>query len=303
MLVVNTRPRQGARLGELARQELQSRGVRLDELLAVEAPAQLGEVIRGAVAAGARTLVVGGGDGTFSTAANALAGTEIVLGVLPLGTGNDFARSLGIPLALAGACAVVAAGAATRVDLGRTGERYFVNAASVGVTSDMTRSLRERPRLKQGLGRLAYPTVAVGKALASHAFAVELESDGSRLTLRALEVVIGNGRYHGAGRVIAPDASIQDHVLDLYAILSGHEPARVWRDLLVLARVARKLRAGRHVADPLVLHLRTPRVHLTATPRKAIDLDGELWGRTPALFECVPDALRVLAPAREGPGR
>ncbi|MGI5865050.1 MAG: diacylglycerol kinase family protein [Myxococcales bacterium] len=211
-----------------------------------------------------------------------------ILSVLPLGTGNDFARSLGVPSRLVEACAVVAQGKLAQVDLGRAGERYFINAASIGGTSEMTVSLRQRPRRKKGLGRLAYPTVALGKALAKRAFTVALDTDGARLTLRALEVVVGNGRYHCAGLIIAPEASLQDHVLDLYAILSGHEPGQAWRDLLVLARVARKLRAGRHVADPLVLHMRTPRVRLDADPDQVLDLDGELRGRTPVLLECVP---------------
>lgn len=297
VLIVNTRARHGGRQLEIVRRELESRGVRLAAVFPVDAPERLARVVAEAVRSGARTLIVGGGDGTFSTVANALAGSDTILGALPLGTGNDFARSLGVPFRLGEACAVVARGRLAKVDLGRAGERFFINAASIGVTSEMTVSLRQRPGLKKGLGRLAYPTVALGKALAKRAFTVGLETDGARLTLQALEVVVGNGRYHGAGLIIAPEANLRDHVLDLYAILSGHEPGQLWRDLLVLARVAKGLRAGRHVADPLVLHMRTRQVRLEASPGQALDLDGELRGRTPVLLECVPDALRVILPA------
>jgi YegS/Rv2252/BmrU family lipid kinase len=296
--LVNARARGGA--GELARARdaLVRRGVALAAAHEVADAAALRRLVRDALARGADRVVVGGGDGTISAAAGVLAGTEAALGVLPLGTANDFARSLRIPADLERAAAVIARGRVRTVDVGRAGRRAFLNAASVGVSSALTRRLG--PELKRRAGKLAYP-VAGAAAATAPPFRARIEWDGEALELRALQIVVGNGRYHGGGRLVAPGARIDDRALDLYVVAAPGKRAagargRV-RELAALARYAFRLLRGRHLEDPAVLHARAARVAVRTVPALEVDADGELAGRTPVDFRIDPAALRVLAPA------
>jgi YegS/Rv2252/BmrU family lipid kinase len=299
VLVVNARARNGAAELERAREALARRGVTLAAAHRVDDPALLRRTLRAELARGADKIVVGGGDGTLSCAAGLLAGTGAVLAVLPLGTANDFARSLGIPDDLSRAAAIAARGRVRRVDVGRAGRRAFLNAASVGASSAVTRRLH--PELKRRAGKLAYP-VAGAAALGERPFRARIEWDDEVLELRALQIVIGNGRYHGGGRIVAPRARIDDRALDLYVVAApsrrgGGVRGRV-RELAALAGYALRLVRGRHVEDPRVLHAQAARVSLRTEPPLEIDVDGELDGRTPVEFRIDPGALRVLAPAR-----
>jgi YegS/Rv2252/BmrU family lipid kinase len=298
VLVVNARARSGAAELERARAALARHGVALAAAHRVDDPALLRRTLRAELARGAEKVVVGGGDGTLSAAAGLLAGTGATLAVLPLGTANDFARSLGIPDDLSRAAAIAARGRVRTVDVGRAGRRAFLNAASVGASSAVTRRLH--PELKRRVGKLAYP-VAGAAAVGERPFRARIEWDGEVLELRALQIVIGNGRYHGGGRIVAPRARIDDRRLDLYVLAAPSRRAGVGgriREIAALARYALRLARGRHVEDPRVLHAQAARVSLRTEPPLEIDVDGELDGRTPVEFRIDPGALRVLAPAR-----
>jgi diacylglycerol kinase family enzyme len=184
------------------------------------------------------------------------------------------------------------------VDVGRAGRRAFLNAASVGVSSALTRRLGGE--LKRRAGALAYPVAGVAAAGAPP-FRARIEWDGEALELRALQIVVGNGRYHGGGRLVAPRARIDDRALDVYVVAAPARrrpgAARRLRELAALARYAIGLARGRHVEDPGVLHARASRVAVHTTPPLEIDADGELAGHTPAVFRVEAGALRVIAGA------
>jgi YegS/Rv2252/BmrU family lipid kinase len=298
VLVVNASARSGAAEVDRARAALLRRSVALAAVHDVRDPALLRATLRRELARGARRIVVGGGDGTVSCAANVLAGTPAVLAILPLGTANDFARSLGIPTDLGRAAGVVAAGRVRRVDLGRAGRRAFVNAASVGVSSALTRRLRSG--LKRSAGTLAYPVAGIASA-GERPFRARLDVDGDSVELRALQIVVGNGRYHGGGRLVAPRARIDDRALDVYVVTApsrrGAGARGRVRELAALARYAVRLAQGRHVEDPGVLHAQAARVALETVPPREIDADGEIAGETPVVFRVDPGALRVLVPS------
>ena len=228
-------------------------------------PRDLRRALREAVTAGAPLVVIAGGDGTLSLAATELAGTSTALGVLPSGTANDFARSLGIPDDLDAAAALIAAGHLREVDVGLADGRPFLNAASVGLGVAVTRRLSQR--LKRWAGKLAYPVAAGREALSTRPFRVRLQVDGERRAVRVFQLVVGNGRYHGAGTLVAPDARPDDGKLHVYAILAAPRPqqdgatrlGRRWRWLARLARATLSLR-GRRPRDPReVLTLSAPR--------------------------------------------
>jgi len=302
VLVVNTKSRSGKEAFEQAREALNARGVPLLSCHALSHPRRMPQVLAEALSQGARRILVGGGDGTVSCALPHLLGRQVTLGVLPLGTGNDFARSLGIPASVEEGCEVIAQGYSARVDVGLANGRPFLNAASLGLATAIARRLTKR--LKQRMGRLAYPVAAATQLGELQPFRVRMKADSQSLELEALQLVVGNGRYHGAGNMVAPEAALDDRRLHVYAITapsaeSGREGTGLGQleDLATLARVAMSLRSGHHVEHPAVTYLRTSRLFVEAEPVQDVNADGELIGHTPMLFELVPAALRVYAPA------
>lgn len=290
-LLVNVQARRGEASLVGAMRALAERGIPVALSRELGEPERIPALVEEAIAAGATRLVVGGGDGTLSAVADAARG-RIVLGVLPLG-----ARSLGIPADVDGACGVIATGRVARLDAGRIDGRLFLNAASLGVSAAVTHRLN--PAAKRRLGRLAFPLAAAAGWWGHRSFRVRLAADARTLDLAVLQVVIGNGRFHGGGRLVAPEATLADARLDVYAILAAGPAgaAARARDLLALARVGAKTASGAHVDDRAVIHERTARLALTAHPPQDIDVDGELRARTPATFAVEPGALRVLVPA------
>lgn len=295
--MVNARSRSGERVFKAACERLRNLGVPLATATAVHDPVRLPEAVREAVAGGHELVILGGGDGSVSSVVDFLADEDVTLGLLPLGTANDFARTLGIPVGVEGACETVAGGKVVDVDLGLSGDNYYVNVASVGLSVGVTEALT--PRLKKTAGALAYGVAAFGAFLRHEPFAARLEfpeGDHEPVTCeRLLQVAVGNGRFYGGGLVVAPGSSIDDRNLDVYAIEHGRR-----RDLL---KVARHLRSGDFVRQRGVRHYRTPRLRLETRPGLQINVDGELVARTPQEFSVAPNALKVLVPQESSAAR
>jgi diacylglycerol kinase (ATP) len=293
VLVVNSGSRSGRRDFEVARRRLTELGLPLAGAHALDDPGELPGVVDDAIAAGARLLVVGGGDGTVSLLASRLARADVVLGLLPTGTANDLARTLRVPTDLAAACDVVVNGRVARVDLGRIGDDAFVNVASVGLAAGVTRALS--PRLKRTLGAAAYPVAAVRAYRRHRPFRARLEfPDGDHEPVDLddlLQVAVANGRFYGGGNVVAPDAGIDDQLLDVYAIPRGTAWQR-WQ-------VARHFVSGAFVENDHVLHLTTRSVRLITEPALPINVDGELSASTPELFGLLGKGLEVMVPDRK----
>jgi len=252
--------------------------------------AELAGTLDQVMADGHDLVVVGGGDGTVSYAAGRLAGTGIVLGVLPLGTANDLARTLEIPNDLAGACAALADGKVVDIDLGRANGQPFLNVASVGLSVGVTETLS--PRLKRYLGPVAYGVAAV-RAYARHKpFRARLEfpeGDHEALELEdMLQVAVGNGRHYGGGNTVSPTAGIDDHTLDIYAI-----PGAPLREHV---RIARLLKDGSFVERDGVYHLTSRRVRLVTEPPMPVNLDGEIVTATPTDFTIERNVVHVVVP-------
>ncbi len=287
-LVVNTRSRSGETAFDVAAQLLPQLGVPLAVTHALAEPRRLPKVVGGALRAGCDLIVVGGGDGSIGCVVDLLAHHDAALGVLPVGTANDFARTLGIPFEIKQACETVASGALVDVDLGQVGSDYYVNVASVGVSAAVARSLASG--LKRWLGMLAYPT-ATARALVRHRpFSARLtfpDVDYEPVELqKVLQLSVGNGRFYGGGCVVSPGSGIDDRMLDVYAIEAGP-----YRELF---RVLRRLRGGAHMQSHLVSHFQTRSIHVETLPAMPINVDGEILTSTPATFSLAPNALRVL---------
>lgn len=291
-LLVNLNARRGRELLAPAQRALAATGLRV-QALAVSAPREAGALLRGEVERGAPYVVVGGGDGTLSHAANLLRGTATALGVLPLGTGNTFARSVGVPLDLVGAAQVVAWGETAAVDVGLletglpgTGERAFLNSVALGLSAEIARSLT--PPLKRRLGLLAWPAVGLGTLRRHRALDLELATgprtpDRETLRLHTHQLLIANGRYVAGPLRAAPDASVADHRLDVLAFGQGR--------LLSLLRAGLGWTAGRPA-----LRLSAREVTVRLPGRAWASIDGELLAVTRLDLRVQPGALRVRVP-------
>jgi diacylglycerol kinase (ATP) len=289
-IVINAGSRRGAAAHELAVDTMQKAGVPISSVHRVLSGAELAGTLDQVIADGHDLVVVGGGDGTVACAAGRVAGTNIVLGVLPLGTANDFARTLEIPNDLAEACAAIADGKVVDIDLGRADGQPFLNVASVGLSVGVTEALS--PRLKRHIGPLAYG-VATLQAYARHKpFRARLEfpeGDHEPLELEhLLQVAVGNGRHYGGGNTVSPTAGIDDHTLDIYAILAGPLREHV--------SIARLLKDGSFIKHDRVYHLTSRQVRLITEPPLPVNLDGEIATVTPTDFTVQRNAVHVVVP-------
>ncbi|HMD95691.1 MAG TPA: diacylglycerol kinase family protein [Trebonia sp.] len=274
----------------------------LDELrrggLSVAGQLEIGEIERlsGMLRApdgGPRLIIAAGGDGTVGAVADCLAANDSVLGILPLGTSNDFARSLGIPIDPRQAAALLTQGKVARVDLGRLlapGEppRHFVHAATAGLNVTFAR-LATRASVRERFGYLTY-LVAAGHAFRERsAFDCELRYRGrtEKLTLTQLSVMNAPA-FAGSLGLSVEGSDLDDRLLDVLAF----EDMPTHR--LLLAATSLLLPGVRPLAGVRALHVSKLHVH-TSKPL-AVALDGEVMGRLPGDFDVVGDALRVVTP-------
>jgi diacylglycerol kinase (ATP) len=287
-LVVNTRSRRGRRLYPAVRARLRDAGLDLLGSFPAGEPGGLDAALTGAMRLQPDLLIVGGGDGTICEAARRLAHRDVALGLLPLGTTNNFARTLGIPLNLPAAIGVLAAGKVADVDLGQAGEVIFANLVSTGLSAQVAATVPHQ--LKRVLGRAAYPLTALAGLPRHRPLRATITVGEQRHTLATHQLNIANGSFHG-GRPITGDASADDRLLLVYP-LGG--PSR----RALLGSTARHAIAGarRTMQEPAFLAVRE--LWLDTDPPLPLDVDGEIRGRTPTRIALAPNALRVMvAPA------
>lgn len=285
VLVVNKHSRRGKELHAEAKRLLEGRGIELDDRFSSPHQRDVCGGIPDAIKAGHRLIIVGGGDGTLSAAFSHIAKTEAVLGILPCGTANSFARSLGIPVDLDAAIDVIVSGKVVDVDLGRVGEHYFSTVASVGLAAKIARHM---PRLlKKYLGRLAYPVVAIAQLRRFGAFQCTIVAPGQRHVVSALEVRVANAPYQG-GVAVAKEADAESRDL-VVKVTTG-------RSIGKLIRVWLRTTAGLSVDPEDVMVLRADRFSIDASPRQYVSVDGEAYIRTPFEACVAKQALLVMVP-------
>jgi diacylglycerol kinase (ATP) len=284
VLVVNTRSRRGARLYQDAGRQLEAAGFGLLGSFAVSPPGQLETSLAAALDLEPDLLIAGGGDGTLSVAARHLAYRDVALGVVPLGTTNNFARTLGIPLTVTGAVGVLARGKVADVDLGQVNGTFFANLVSVGLSGHVAATVR--PGLKRLLGRAAYPLTAVARLPRHVPFRAVITAGGQDHATTTHQLNIANGSFH-AGRPITGDASADDRLLLAYTLGGSRRPALIGATTRHVLTGARRTRA-----EPAFLA--TSDLWLRTEPPLPLDIDGEIGGETPARITLAPNALRVM---------
>ncbi len=251
-----------------------------------ELAARAADALRG----GCDSLVAAGGDGTIHAVVNALAPNfgRVCLGILPLGTGNDLARTLALPLDPAEALEVALGGAERRLDLIRaatpTQTFWCVNAATGGFTGQVHEALTDE--IKAWWGPLAYVRGAANVLpnLTGYQTSIKVD-DGPLDQVEALNVIVANGRTAGGGLQVAPRANPEDGLLDLVTVR--------YAPLLDLTAVAALLLAGDYLGSDQVLHQTARSVRVVSTPGMWFSIDGELLTNEPITFTVVPHALRV----------
>ena len=244
----------------------------------------LAEVIRNEAKA-LDGVVIAGGDGTVNGALPALLDVGRPFGILPIGTANDLALTLGIPTDPTAAAATIVAGHTRRIDLGKVNEVHFLNVASIGLSVDIAQ--RQDPELKQQWGVLSYAVAAISTLGEAEKFHATIRCDNDREDVEAFQIAVGNGVHYGGGMKIAPDAAIDDGFLDVYALAT-----RTVADLVVLAPT---LLTGKQGARDDVIVMRGRKVSIETPSPMPVNTDGEVTTETPAVFSVIREALEVFA--------
>ncbi|MGL4965710.1 MAG: lipid kinase [Inquilinus sp.] len=243
-------------------------------------------------AAAVECVIIGGGDGTLNRAAPALMETRMPLGILPLGTANDLARTLELPADPVAAAQVIVDGRLRSIDLGEVNGRPFFNVASLGMGVELAKSLDGDT--KKRWGRFGYALAALRLVRRLERFSVEIRGDdGTALRCKSIQIAVGNGRYYGGGMTIAENAAPDDGMLDVYSIEVDH-----W---LWLAAMYPSFRAGRHGRWDEVHAFRCRSVEIRTRRPRDINTDGEVTTHTPATFRVLPRAVRVFSPPLSPP--
>ena len=278
----------GKRWPELRRRASEL-GLRGEEVLS-EFPGHLAQV---AGESQGSLLVVIGGDGTVNEVVNGVAGTEAEIAVLPGGTGQDFGRTHGIPRSFDDAVRVALDGATRTIDLGRVElddgtRRFFANVASAGMSGAVARRANAMSKRFGGRATFFYALTREFLAWQNTDVVVELEG-GVRREGPMHDVIVANGRFHGGGMKLAPDARQDDGAFDVVTIGDVTK--------LDFLTTAPKLYSGRYLSHPKVELLRSSSAAISAAEQLPLEVDGEPVGMTPARFEVVPSAVRLRVPA------
>lgn len=246
--------------------------------------AEAAELARQAVADGVDAVVACGGDGLVNLVLQAAQGSDVPAGILPAGTGNDVARTLGIPLGDPAAAAErLLAWRPRPMDLARVGDRHFATVLAAGFDA-IVNERANKMRWPRGQMRYNLATIAELRTFSPIHYTIDIDGESRRLD--AMLVAVGNGPSFGGGLRIAEGARIDDGLLDLVVIGPMTKPE--------LIKTYPKLFKGTHVHHPAFQRLRARKVTIAA-PGIVAYADGERWGRLPLTVEAVPDAVEVLA--------
>lgn len=230
-------------------------------------------------------VAVGGGDGTLISALRGVLACGLPLGIIPLGTFNDLARTLEVPAEPVEAVRVITAGNKRKIDVGRVGESYFVNEASIGISTRIAR--RQTPEVKKKFGLLGIVGTTLTALRYSRPFRVTVNYDGREETFRTLQVTVANSHHFG-GLLTNKEAAVDDGWLDLYSLEIGHW----WQVLPILGPLLRRdIAHSKHVRSR-----RARRFEVSTSRPHHVFADGEPAGMTPATFDVLAQAVEIFVP-------
>jgi YegS/Rv2252/BmrU family lipid kinase len=258
-------------------------------------PADATAWAREAVGASYDVVIAAGGDGTVGQVADGLAGTDVALGILPVGSGNVLARDLGLsrvgtlnPFALESAAQLLLDSEPRRVDLGWANGRHFFNWAGVGFGAEITREVEGQPGVKRRLGIVGTIVFAFMTLSTYAGTRATVRIDGRLVSRRLILAVVSNIQLYGRYFQIAPRALLDDGLLDVSCFHGQGALTTLYHVITVLLR--------RHVGDPRVSYYQAREVMIDTSRPLSVELDGEPFGTTPLLIRVVPKALTLLLP-------
>jgi diacylglycerol kinase (ATP) len=231
-------------------------------------------------------VILAGGDGTMSSAAGSLSECGLALGILPMGTANDLARTLKIPESIESAAAIIAEGRLHTIDLGKVNDHWFINAAHIGLGVKVNRNLTRD--LKSRWGRFSYARSLIDAFDSMRPYRADIVCDGEEFSVRSIHITVANGRFYGGGMALSKEASVDDHKLRIFSL----EPQSFWSLLshsVVILGGQLKGREGVWLRSGESLRIQTSRP-------MDIYADGEFISRTPAHFRLQPNSLQVYVP-------
>ena len=283
-IVCRLKSRNGLAYYERLHDELPKRGVHITAGHTVSGRKELKRVVRAAVKTGAEIVVVIGGDGTQTAAVGEFVHTKSILAVVPGGTGNSFALSLGIEN-LEMAIDAIITGKEERIDVGIVNGTHFANFATIGFLAEA--AAQASAPLKRVFGPVAYGIAAVRELFQAKPFRMQVRWKGGELDLETYQAIVANGRYFGR-QALTPDAGVHSGELAFFAV-EGLSHADAIRTGAALLRGEQTKLEGAHFFSARKLEIRT-------TPKQRLDIDGHSLGKTPARFKVETEALRVLVP-------
>lgn len=259
----------------------------------IQTTAQSGDAqkfARRAVTDGCELILSAGGDGTLNEIVNGIAeqNSQCRVGIVPLGTGNDFARSIGVTATVDEALEIIARGHTKAIDLVRVTSdkvRYFANVSAGGFSGVVDEKLTSE--IKKTWGPLAYLRGAAAALPELRAYKTTIVfDDAETMAINLYNVIIANGRYVAGGIPVAPEAIINDGIVDVFLI-----PERPKAELTVLVA---QILLGKHIGKDAMIYRRAAKVAVHSKPGMWFNVDGELVGNEPALFEVMPGAMQFI---------
>lgn len=282
-LFVNAHSRRGPLWFDEAEQALKPQ-LELTESRLFRSGDALNDAVKAFLQSGGEYVILGGGDGTLNHLTQLIMDHGALLGVLPTGTGNAFARDLGIPIQAKAACDVLVERREHLVDVGKWDKHIFLNLATVGVTSKIADALNPMHKRKLGFG--AYLAALAKVAVKVRPFHLEMNLDGVHHEMETVQWVLGNGRYHAGPFALGADASLDEGMLHGYAV--------VGKGVASLLRYGAAMSLGRHLESNCIQGFAAKSGEIQTTPPKRVVLDGETRFRTPGKFQVISGALRVV---------
>ncbi|MDB5395257.1 MAG: Diacylglycerol kinase family protein [Rhodospirillales bacterium] len=284
LLIVNQKSRSGATTCNAVEEALSRSGLTVEKR-DCERPEDLPQLIRD-VRDICDCVVMGGGDGTLNAALPGILDTGLPLGIIPMGTANDLARTLAIPEDLDEAANVVATGHRRRIDIGEVNGKPFFNVASVGFGVDLTRALTRDAKRRWGV----FGYIAAGLRVLHRVrpFHVTVTIGDTVHRSRTLHLSVGNGRHYGGGMTVSEDAAIDDNRLDVYSLEAS--------GVIAALKLLPSLRAGTQGRWSEVKTLAGQEVLVETTHPRSVNADGEIVTQTPAHFRVLAGAMEVFAP-------
>lgn len=285
VVIINTFSRRGEKLFFKALDSLQENNIIVVASYPVRQAADLPHVIEEALSRSSDVIIVGGGDGTISSIVDQFAYKDAVLGLLPLGTGNSFIRTLGIPLTLRGAIRVIRHGKVVKTDLGRVDGDYFANVVSLGFAADVARATPRK--LKRILGPIAYGIVGMKYFFTTEKFHAELTMADTAYSVKTHSIIVANGSVYGISP-LRSEADVDSGKLLVLTMdmMNRWQHLKFWTLLL--------LRPHKQISS--MQHFLTSQVRIQCSPDQQIDIDGDSLAKTPATVSVAPAALKVMVP-------